>query len=143
MLHFKWASEDDWDSFLHAVQLLDSEAIKDLRPEVRSFAREVKINLSLDQGQALCLVSETNTNIFDPLVSGADYEIRIKYADVDPPLNLDDCQGFAHHSEALELDANEPVFGIFKPSFDENGSGSGTITFSDAGCCEGARMDQP
>lgn len=137
-LKFVWESELEWEAFQSGALQIDPEAIVNLGSQ---FARNVTARLTLSRGQALCMKSgATDEDIFPPLKFGSNYEIRIKYADVEPPKDLADCQGFAHHSEALELEANEPIFGIFRPTFKDDTS-FGTIT--EPGCCECGRMDDP
>lgn len=134
-LKFVWESRLEFDGFVRGARQVDPEAIKDL-PFV--FARNVTATIPLNSGQALRMKSgKTGTDLFAPLEFGPAYTIDIEYADIDPPASLVDCPGFAHHSEALDLPAAEPIFGIFKPSrFNDNG----ISVITNPGCCEAARM---
>ena len=137
-LKFVWESDLVWEAFQSGALQIDPEAIIDLGSQ---FARNVTARLTINSGQSLCMMSgATGEHLFPPLTFGRNYVINIKYADVDPPNDLADCQGFAHHSEALELEPNEPIFGIFRPTFKDTTS-FGTIT--EPGCCECGRMDGP
>ncbi len=132
-LKYHWDSDKDWGLFKQAIQSISSEYIK----ELPLFARSVKAELALSAGQSLRMVSEkTGKDLFEPLTTGRSYDVSIEYADVDLPESLADCLGFAHHSEALELGAGEPVYGIFKPVI-----GGSINTVTKVGCCDCVRMD--
>jgi hypothetical protein len=135
-LKFVWKSSLEWEAFQSGAQQIDPEAIVKLT----QFARNVTAGLTLNSRQALCMKSGTTGEyLFPPLKFGRTYEIDIKYADVEPPNDLADCQGFAHHSEALDLGANESIFGIFKPTFKD----ATVSTITESGCCECGRMGGP
>jgi hypothetical protein len=137
-LKFVWESKLEWEAFKRGARQIDPEAIVDLSFQ---FARNVTAGLTLSSGQSLCMKSGTTGEfLFPPLMFGGTYEIDIKYADVEPPNDLADCQGFAHHSEALKLEANESIFGIFRPTFKDTTSLS---TITEPGCCECGRMGGP
>lgn len=147
-LKFLWETEDEFNGFERGVKALDSEAIIELPASAANFARDVVAEITLAAGQSLRLLSaKTNVDIVKPLTFGADYDVRIDYADVDLPDSLTACQGFAHHCEALMLDEGEPVFGLFMPSFrksNEEGheeESGGILTLTRPGCCECGRMD--
>jgi hypothetical protein len=136
-LKFVWETELEWEGFQRGARQMDREAIVDMGLQ---FARNVTARLTLNSGQSLCMTSGAAAeHLFPPLTFGKNYVIDIKYADVEPPNDLADCQGFAHHSQALELEANEPIFGIFRPSF----KGATSIKpITEPGCCECARMGE-
>ena len=137
-LKFVWESELEWEGFQRGVRQLDREAIVDMGLQ---FARNVTARVTLNSGQSLGMMSgATGEPLFPPLTFGKNYVIDIKYADVEPPNDLADCQGFAHHSQALDLAANEPIFGIFRPSFKSDSSIS---PITEPGCCECGRMGGP
>jgi hypothetical protein len=134
-LKFIWENRLEWEAFQRGAVQIDPEAIVGLNSQ---FARNVTARLTLSSGQALCMKSgKTGEHLFPPLSFGRNYVIDIKYADVERPNDLADCQGFAHHSEALELGVNEPIFGIFRPTFKDTTS---FRTITEPGCCECARM---
>lgn len=134
-LKFTWQCRNEWDGFKLAAQHLDKDSIKSLAP----FARNVKAEVPLAAGQSLCITGpKTDDVIIGPLIAGPGYDIRIEYVDIDPPDNLADCEGFAHHCEALELGESDSIYGIFRPArYLDEVNDLNVIT--DSGCCLGCR----
>ncbi|MFN0112855.1 MAG: hypothetical protein ACKVZH_28680 [Blastocatellia bacterium] len=145
-LKYDWQCRQEWEGFKRGVQSTDPEKMKE---HPYPFARDVIAEITLEVGQLLKLVYIDNDNevdIFEGKVAfGSDYDITIEYADAFLPAGLFDCQGFAHHSEALEFPEGEkkPIYGIFRPAkfIDEADARLNTIT--NPALCECVRNDGP
>jgi hypothetical protein len=135
-LKFVWSNQQEWLNFKAGAQAVDKEAIVDL---TEGFARNVSATVPLVAGQSLCIKSATTgAHLFSPLIFGPNYDVTIKYADIELPNTLADCKGFAHHSEALDLSGSDPIFGIFRPASFRDSGFIGVRT--EPGCCDSARM---
>lgn len=132
-LKFEWECEKEWEGFQLAAKQLDPDAIRKLALS----ARVVKLTIPLLSGQSLSMISKkTGEIIFGPFVFGPGYDVSFDYVDIDIPSSLADCRGFAHHTESLQLNDDEPIFGIFRPSKFKDQTDSTFSTVTEPGCCE-------
>ena len=134
-LKFEWESQQEWEEFKSEALRKDPTSIVKLPS---GSARDATATIRIHDGQSFRLMSgRTNSDLFAALPHGADYQIDIKYTDVHNPTSLADCVGFAHHCEAMELEEDEPIYGLFRPIF------KGVSANTDPGCCLLARIAPP
>lgn len=114
-LKFEWESQQEWETFKNDAIKDDPDSIVKLPGEV---AVDTTTIVPLQKGQSFRLRSgKTNTDLFHSLPHGANYQIDIKYADAYKPISMAECIGFGHFCEAMVLKEDEPVYGIFRPTF--------------------------
>jgi hypothetical protein len=134
-LKFEWESQHEWEAFKSEALRNDPTSIVKLPS---GSARDATATIRLREGQSFRLTSgKTNSDLFAALPHGIDYQIDITYTDVHKPASLADCVGFAHHCEAMELEEDEPIYGLFRPIF------RGVSANTDPGCCLLARIAPP
>lgn len=139
-LKYDWECKQEWEGFKRGVQSTDPEKMKE---HPSTFARDVIAEITLEPGQSLKMrnMGTLDDILEGKVVSGSNYDIKIEYADAFFPAGLFDCPGFAHHSEALDLPKNKPIYGIFRPAKFKDEAGTQFNTITEPALCECCRND--
>ena len=118
-----YLSETEWDELVSEKQAQDPGSVARLLP----FAKDVKLSIDMKEGQNFKMTSKDGKLKVGPLPfkRGENYDVEIRYLDSGPPTRLEDCIGFAHHSEAVKPD-DDVTYSIFRPLSAEE---------TDPGCC--------
>jgi hypothetical protein len=122
-------SESEWDELIARKRGHDPESVVKLNP----FAKDVIVSIEMDEGQSFKIISEDGKLKIGPLPfkSGENYDVDIKFLDAGPLTCLNDCIGFAHHSEAVKPDGSV-TYAIFRPLRAEE---------TDGACCRSGCYD--
>jgi hypothetical protein len=119
-----YLSDTEWNEIVARKKDQDPESVAKLRP----FAKDVLLSIEMEEGQNFKITSKDGKLKVGPLPfkGGENYDVEISFLDPGPPTSLNECIGFAHHSEAVKPD-DSLTYTIFRPLSAEETS---------TGCCK-------